>query len=105
MTLRSHLQKQEVLFIVRKMICFSNVIIVNMNQSLNNLIKFLDPTMYKEYALERFKDNKTDTKPEFDFKPSKLLKTKTFYDKTLDQLTRFDQLVTTHLNKHLYIKD
>ena len=43
-----------------------------MGQSLGNLIKFLDPTMYKEYALERFKDGKTDSKPEFDFKPSKL---------------------------------
>ena len=75
-----------------------------MGQSLGNLIKFLDPTMYKEYALERFKDGKTDTKPEFDFKPSKLLKTKTFYDKTLDQLTRFDQLVTTHPAKAFVYK-
>ena len=32
-----------------------------MGQSLGNLIKFLDPIMYKEYALERFKDGKTDT--------------------------------------------
>ena len=73
-------------------------------QSLGNLIKFLDPVMYKEYALERFKDGKTDTKPEFDFTPSKLLKTKTFYDKALEQLTRFDQLVTTHPAKAFVYK-
>ena len=30
-----------------------------MGQSLGNLIKFLDPTMHKEYIFERFKDGKT----------------------------------------------
>ena len=66
-------------------------------QTLGNLIKFLDPTMYKEYVFERFKDGKVESdKPEFDFTPSKLLKTKTADEKQLDSLKRFDQLVTTH---------
>ena len=29
-------------------------------QTLGNLIKFLDPTMYKEYVFERFKDGKEE---------------------------------------------
>ena len=66
-------------------------------QTLGNLIKFLDPTMYKEYVFERFKDGKVESdKPEFDFTPSKLLKTKTADEKQLDSLKRFDQLVITH---------
>jgi len=37
-------------------------------QSLGNLIKHLDPNLYKEYIFERFKDGKpTKDKPEFDF--------------------------------------
>ena len=66
-------------------------------QTLGNLIKFLDPSMYKEYVFERFKDGKVESdKPEFDFTPSKLLKTKTADEKQLDSLKRFDQLVITH---------
>ena len=66
-------------------------------QTLGNLIKFLDPTMYKEYVFERFKDGKVESeKPEFDFTPSKILKTKTAHERTLESLKRFDQLVTTH---------
>jgi transcription elongation factor Elf1 len=66
-------------------------------QTLGNLIKFLDPTMYKEYVFERFKDGKVESdKPEFDFTPSKTLKTKTANEKELDSLKRFDKLVTTH---------
>ena len=66
-------------------------------QTLGNLIKFLDPTMHKEYVFERFKDGKVESeKPEFDFTPSKILKTKTAHEKTLESLKRFDQLVTTH---------
>ena len=66
-------------------------------QTLGNLIKFLDPTMYKEYVFERFKDGKVESdKPEFDFTPSKILKSKTADEKQLDSLKRFDQLVTTH---------
>ena len=68
-----------------------------MGQSLGNLIKFLDPNLYKEYIFERFKDGKpTAEKPEFDFTPSKKLKNKSRYDKALDELKRFDELVTTH---------
>ena len=66
-------------------------------QTLGNLIKFLDPIMYKEYVFERFKDGKVESsKPEFDFTPSKILKTKTAHERTLESLKRFDQLVTTH---------
>ena len=66
-------------------------------QTLGNLIKFLDPTMYKEYVFERFKDGKVESdKPEFDFTPSKILKSKTANEKELDSLKRFDQLVITH---------
>ena len=66
-------------------------------QTLGNLIKFLDPTMYKEYVFERFKDGKVESeKPEFDFTPSKILKTKPDHERTLESLKRFDQLVTTH---------
>jgi len=68
-----------------------------MGQSLGNLIKFLDPNMHKEYTFERFKEGKTDSTPdEFDFKPSKVLQKKSRYDKLLDSLKRFDQLVQTH---------
>ena len=54
-------------------------------QSLGNLIKFLDPNLYKEYIFERFKDGKpTKDKPEFDFTPSKELKTRTADEKLLE---------------------
>ena len=59
-TLRSHLQRQEVLYIVKKNDMFFKCHNCGMGQSLGNLIKFLDPVMYKEYALERFKDGKRD---------------------------------------------
>ena len=75
-------------------------------QTLGNLIKFIDPTMHKEYIFERFKEGKVVAKkeePEFDFTPSRLLKNKekpfaefTRYDRALRQLRRFDELVQTH---------
>ena len=75
-------------------------------QTLGNLIKFVDPTMHKEYIFERFKEGKVVAKkeePEFDFTPSRLLKSKekpfaefTRYDRALRQLRRFDELVQTH---------
>ncbi len=75
--LKNHNQKQEVLSIEKRMICFSNAITV-VWVNLGNLIKFLDLTMHKEYIFERFKDGKpTKEKPEFDFTPSKELKTRT----------------------------
>jgi len=75
-------------------------------QTLGNLIKHIDPSMHKEYIFERFKDGKVVAKkeePEFDFTPSRLLKSKekpfaefTRYDRALRQLRRFDELVQTH---------
>jgi hypothetical protein len=71
-------------------------------QSLGNLIKHLDPSTHKEYLFERFKEGKTVAKkdePEFDFKPSRLLKPYaefTRYDRALRQLRRFDEMVRTH---------
>ena len=68
-----------------------------MGQSLGNLIKFLDPNLYKEYIFERFKDGKpTKDKPEFDFTPSKELKIKSANEKLLGELESFDKLVITH---------
>jgi len=77
-----------------------------MGQTLGNLIKFVDPSMHKEYIFERFKEGKVVAKkeePEFDFTPSRLLKSKekpfaefTRYDRALRQLRRFDELVQTH---------
>ena len=75
-------------------------------QTLGNLIKFVDPSMHKEYIFDRFKEGKVVAKkeePEFDFTPSRLLKSKekpfaefTRYDRALRQLRRFDELVQTH---------
>ena len=65
-----------------------------MGQSLGNLIKFLDTNLYKEYIFERFKDGKPTDKLEFDFKTIKILKTRN-RGLTLDELQRFDNLVTT----------
>jgi len=74
-------------------------------QSLGNLIKFLDPSMHKEYTFERFKEGKPQKeKLDFDFTPSKLLKTKTYADKALDNLVSFDKLVTTHPAKQFVYK-
>ena len=76
-----------------------------MGQSLGNLIKFLDPVMYKEYSLERFKEGKIRKEPsDFDFTPSKQLRKKTTHEKTLEELTRFDKLVTTHPAKRFVYK-
>jgi len=76
-----------------------------MGQTLGNLIKFLDPTMHKEYIFERFKDGKVqEEKPEFDFTPSKTLKSKTAYERILDELVSFDKLVQTHPAKQFVYK-
>ena len=76
-----------------------------MGQSLGNLIKFLDPIMHKEYIFERFKDGKvSEDKTEFDFTPSKELKTKSAYERHLDSLSRFDNLVMTHPAKQILYK-
>jgi len=76
-----------------------------MGQTLGNLIKFLDPTMHKEYVFERFKDGKVqEDKAEFDFTPSKTLKKFNHYDIALRNLRRFDELVTTHPAKQFLYK-
>ena len=56
-------------------------------QSLGNLIKSLDPSLYKEYVMARYKTNDTNTpKPDFKFKPVK------FDDKKLKELKKFSEL-------------
>ena len=42
-----------------------------MGQSLGNFIKFLDERLYKEYVLERYKDSKPVSVPDFKQKPIK----------------------------------
>ena len=74
-------------------------------QSLGNLIKFLNPSMHKEYTFERFKEGKPQKeKLEFDFTPSKIIKSKTHADRALNQLVSFDKLVTTHPAKQFVYK-
>ena len=60
--------------------------------SLGNFIKHLDPKMYSEYVLERYKGSAPTTqKPEFDFKPTK------FKDYSiLDELKRISDLPKDH---------
>ncbi len=60
--------------------------------SLGNFIKHLDPKMYSEYVLERYKGSAPTTqKPKFDFKPSK------FKDHTiLDDLKKISDLPEDH---------
>jgi|TARA_R110000803_G_scaffold208765_1_gene277689 transcription elongation factor Elf1 len=61
-------------------------------QSLPNFIKFVDPKMYDQYLLERYKKSAPATpKPEFDFEPVK------FKDPTiLDGLKRIKNLKSDH---------
>ena len=47
-----------------------------MGQNLLNFLKFVDPKVYEEYLLDRYKDSRPATpKPKFDFKPVKFLNT------------------------------
>ena len=61
------------------------------NQNLANFIKYVDPKMYSEYLLERYKKSAPTTpKPKFDFKPA-------FEDRTiLDDLKSIKQLDDKH---------
>ena len=61
-------------------------------QSLANFIKFIDPKMYEQYLLERYKKSAPATpKPEFKFEPVK------FKEKTLlDKLKKISDLTPDH---------
>jgi hypothetical protein len=61
-------------------------------QNLANFIKFIDPKLYDEYLLERYKRSAPSTpKPKFDFKPVK------FEDRTiLDDYKKISELRSTH---------
>src|SRR6056300_276705 len=63
-----------------------------MGQNLANFIKDIDPQLYSQYLLERYKNSAPATpKPEFDFKPVKI------EDKTiLDDLTKISELKSDH---------
>ena len=63
-----------------------------MGQNLANFIKFVDPKLYEQYLLERYKKSAPATpKPKFDFKPTK------FKDQTpLDDLKSIKQLPENH---------
>ena len=69
-----------------------------MGQNLANFIKFVDPKMYSEYLLERYKKGAPATpKPQFDFKPA-------FEDTTiLDGLKSIKQLDDKHPAKQYVI--
>ena len=69
-----------------------------MGQNLANFIKYVDPKMYSEYLLERYKKGAPATpKPKFDFKPA-------FEDRTiLDDLKSIEQLDDKHPAKQYVI--
>ena len=69
-----------------------------MGQNLANFIKYVDPKMYSEYLLERYKKSAPATpKPKFDFKPA-------FEDRTiLDDLKSIKQLDDEHPAKQYVI--
>ena len=56
--------------------------------TLGKLIEYIDPQIYKQYVIEKYKsgNNNTVQEPEFKFEPVK------FDDKTLKDLTRFDKI-------------
>ena len=63
-----------------------------MGQNLLNFLKFLDPKLYEEYLLDRYKDNRPATpKPVFDFKPAKFLNTS-----VLDEIQKISDLDVSH---------
>ena len=69
-----------------------------MGQNLANFIKYVDPKMYSEYLLERYKKSAPATpRPKFDFKPA-------FEDRTiLDDLKSIKQLDDEHPAKQYVI--
>ena len=67
--------------------------------TLSKLIEYIDPQLYKEYIIEKYKsgNNNTVEEPEFKFEPVK------FDDKQLKDLTRLDK-ITTHPAYKLFIE-
>ena len=63
-----------------------------MGQNLLNFLKFVDPKVYEEYLLDRYKDNRPATpRPVFDFKPVKFINTT-----ILDDIKKICDLKDTH---------
>ncbi len=62
-----------------------------MGQSLGNFIRFLDGSLHKEYVLERYKDSKPVSVPDFKMKPVKFEE-----NSALKKLVRYDRLDKTH---------
>ena len=61
-------------------------------QNLLNFLKFVDPKVYEEYLLDRYKDNRPATpRPVFDFKPVKFINTT-----ILDDIKKICDLKDTH---------
>ena len=67
--------------------------------TLGKLIEYIDPQLYKEYIIEKYKsgNNNIVEEPEFKFEPVK------FDDKQLKDLTRLDK-ITTHPAYKLFIE-
>ena len=71
-----------------------------MGQNLLNFLKFVDPKVYEEYLLDRYKDSRPATpKPKFDFKPVKFLNTT-----ILDDITKVCDLNDTHTAKQYCVE-
>ena len=70
------------------MICSLNVITC-IRQNFANFLKFVDPTMYSQYILERYKDAPATLTPKFD-QPVK------FKDQILDDLKSISDLPEDH---------
>ena len=71
-----------------------------MGQNLLNFLKFVDPKVYEEYLLDRYKDSRPATpRPVFDFKPVKFLNTT-----ILDDITKVCDLNDTHTAKQYCVE-
>ena len=63
-----------------------------LGQNLINFLKFVDPKVYEEYLLDRYKDSRPATpKPDFNFKPTKFINTS-----VLDDIEKICDLKDTH---------
>ena len=66
--------------------------------TLGKLIEFVDPQLYKEYVIEKYKSGNVSKEPEFNFTPVK------FDDKKLKGLIRFDKLDPAHPALQIILK-